>query len=163
MLLYTSLVFLKIPACLYNSTMHSPRFLFLLRFKYGKQYGIGAGNPANLLGSFSNDDGDGKKINTSHEYKHLRNCDYFAIISSCLHFNEEPCNWISPSAVNTLKINGCTQVFINTVNVVISRCCFAEDGTDLFIRACRTWSTIIFPRSTNQILNLRRCLCRSRR
>ena len=79
------------------------------------------------------------------------------------NFNEEPCNWISPSAVNTLKINGCTQVFINTVNVVISRCCFAEDGTDLFIRACRTWSTIIFPRSTNQILNLRRCLCRSRR
>ena len=25
---------------------------------------------------------------TSLEYKHLRNCDYFAIISSCLHFNE---------------------------------------------------------------------------
>ena len=47
--------------------------------------------------------------------------------------NEEPSNWISPSAVNTLKINGCVQVFINTVNVVISRYCFAEDGTDLFI------------------------------
>ena len=27
--LCTSLVFLKIPACLYNSTMHSARFLFL--------------------------------------------------------------------------------------------------------------------------------------
>ena len=39
-------------------------------------------------------------------------------------------------------------------NVVISRCCFAEDSTDLFIRACRTCSTIIFPHSTNQILNL---------
>ena len=28
--------------------------------------------------------------------------------------------------------------------VVISRYCFAEDGTDLFIRACRSCSTIIF-------------------
>ena len=42
---------------------------------------------------------------------------------------------------------------INTVNVVISRCCLAEDGTDLFIRACCTCSTIIFPYSTSQILN----------
>ena len=41
---------------------------------------------------------------------------------------------------------------IKTVNVVISRCCFAENGTDLFIRACRTCSTIIFSHSTNQIL-----------
>ena len=32
---------------------------------------------------------------------------------------------------------------MKTVKVVISRCCFAEDGTDLFIRACRTCSTII--------------------
>ena len=29
MFLRTSLVFLKIPVCLYNSTMHSARFLFL--------------------------------------------------------------------------------------------------------------------------------------
>ena len=35
------------------------------------------------------------------------------------------------------------QVVNRTVNVVISRCCFAEDGT------C---STLIFPPSTNQIL-----------
>ena len=43
-------------------------------------------------------------------------------------------------------INGCTlkYVFIKMVNVVISSCCFAEDGTDLFIRACRTCSTIFF-------------------
>ena len=37
-----------------------------------------------------------------------------------------------------------TQVDIKTVNIVISRCCFAEDGTDLFIIACHTWSTLIF-------------------
>ena len=28
--------------------------------------------------------------------------------------------------------------------MVISRCCFAEDGTDFFISACRTNSTLIF-------------------
>ena len=42
---------------------------------------------------------------------------------------------------------------IKTVNEVISRCCFAADGTDSFISACRTCSTLIFTRSTNQILN----------
>ena len=36
------------------------------------------------IGSFSNDDGAGKK--TSLENKHLRNCNYFAIIPSCSHF-----------------------------------------------------------------------------
>ena len=41
--------------------------------------------------------------------------------------------------------------------MVISRCYFAEGGTDLFIRACRTCGTIVFPHSTNQILNLWRC------
>ena len=56
--------------------------------------------------------------------------------------------------------NGKDKV-IKTVNEVISRCCFAEDGTDLFISACLTCSTLT--RSTNQILNLRRCRCRSRR
>ena len=40
-----------------------------------------------------------------------------------------------------------------------SRCCFAEDGTDLFKIACRTRSTLIFSHSTYQILSL--CRCRS--
>ena len=38
---------------------------------------------------------------------------------------------------------------------------FPEDATDLFIIACRTCSTIIFPHSINQIVNLWRCPCRS--
>ena len=43
------------------------------------------------------------------------------------------------------------------------KCCyFAEDGTNLFIWACCTCSTIIFPHSTNQILNLWLCRCRCR-
>ena len=36
------------------------------------------------------------------------------------------------------------QVVIKTINNVISRSCFAEDGADLFIFACHTWSTLIF-------------------
>ena len=43
---------------------------------------------------------------TSLENKHLRNCDYFAIIPSSVfafyNVNKEPCNWISLSAV---KVN----------------------------------------------------------
>ena len=50
------------------------------------------------------------------------------------------------------KKKGKAQVVIRTVNVVILRCCFAEDGTDLFISACCTCSTLIFRPSTNQIL-----------
>ena len=36
------------------------------------------------------------------------------------------------------------QVVIKTVNIIISRCCLAEDGTDLFISACHTCSTLVF-------------------
>ena len=43
----------------------------------------------------------------------------------------------------------------------ISRCCFAEDGTDLFIIAYPTRTTLVFPHSTNQILNSSRCRCRN--
>ena len=54
------------------------------------------------------------------------------------------------------------QFVIKTVNEVILPCCFAEDGTALFISACCTCSTLIFTRSTDQILNLWRCRWRSR-
>ena len=43
--------------------------------------------------------------------------------------------------------------------MVISRCCFADDGTDLLISVCRTCSTLVFRHSTNQILNLWRSCC----
>ena len=74
---------------------------------------------------------------TSLEIKQLRNCDYFAIILSCSHFT-------------MLAKNPTTGRFM----VVILSCCFVEDGRDCFMSACRTCSTIIFPHSTNQILNL---------
>ena len=50
------------------------------------------------------------------------------------------------------------QVVIRTIKVIILRCFCAEEGTDLFINECRTCSTLIFPHSTNQILNFWRCL-----
>ena len=46
------------------------------------------------------------------------------------------------------------QVVFKTVNMVISRCCLGDDDTDLFLSACRTCSTLLFPHSINQILNL---------
>ena len=64
----------------------------------------------------------------SLENEELRNCDYFAIILSCSYFTMD---WSA-------------RVLIKTVNVVISPCCFAEDGTDLFVGASGTCSTIIF-------------------
>ena len=47
--------------------------------------------------------------------------------------------------------------------MVISGCYFSDDGTELFLSASRTCSTLIFPQSTNEILNLWRCNCCSRR
>lgn len=54
------------------------------------------------------------------------------------------------------------QVVVKTSNVVISRCYFGEDGTELFLSACCTCGTLTFPRSTNEILNSWRWRCRWR-
>ena len=54
------------------------------------------------------------------------------------------------------------QGVIKMVNVVISHCCFAEDGTDLIISVCCKRSILIFSQSTNQILNWWHCHCCSR-
>ena len=48
----------------------------------------------------------------------------------------------------------CAYVVVKTVNVVISRSCFAKDDMALLESACRTCSTLIFYHSTNEILNL---------
>ena len=105
---------------------------------------------------------------TSLKNKDLCNCGYFAIIPCCSHFTmltKNPATGLalSKSIHRTKDFRLYAQVLIKTVNQVISRCCFVENGTDLSIRACRTCSTIIFPHSTNQILSLWRCRCRSRR
>ena len=48
------------------------------------------------------------------------------------------------------------------LNLEISRCHLADYVKELYLRACRTCSTIIFPYSTNQIIVFwrRRCRCR---
>ena len=46
------------------------------------------------------------------------------------------------------------HVVVKTANVVISRCCFAYDGTELFNSACCTCGRLVFPCSANQILVL---------
>ena len=46
---------------------------------------------------------------------------------------------------------------IATCKRPISLCCFVEDGTGLFLSSCRTCSTVIFPHSTNQIIDLGSC------
>ena len=98
---------------------------------------------------------------------HLHNCDYFAISPSCSHLTmlaRNPTTGLVCAPLHqiprTKDLRLYAQVVIKTLNVVISRCCFAEYGTDLFISACRTCSTLIFPHSTSQVLNLYPCRCR---
>ena len=98
---------------------------------------------------------------------HLHNCDYFAIVPSCSHLTmlaRNPTTGLVCAPLNqiprTKDLPLYAEVVIKTVNVVILRCCFPEDGTDLFRSACLTCSTLIFPHWTNQVLNLCRCRCR---
>ena len=91
---------------------------------------------------------------TALENKHLRNCDYLRL--SYLVLAKQATTGLVCAPLNEIQrirdLQLYAQVVIRTVNVVILRCCFAEDGTDLFISACCTCSTLIFPPSTNQIL-----------
>ena len=73
------------------------------------------------------------KRKTSLKNKHSRNCNYFAIVPSCSHLTMlakntttglvgAPLNQMQ--IINDLRLYA--QVVIKTVNVVISRCCFAR-------------------------------------
>ena len=52
------------------------------------------------------------------------------------------------------------RVFVRTSYTKISRRRLADYVKKLHQKACRTCSTIIFARSTNQIIDLGRCRCR---
>ena len=57
-------------------------------------------------------------------------------------------NWLERVRIAELNMRDLqlyAQDVIKTANVVFSRCCFAEDSTELFISACRTCSTLLFP------------------
>ena len=60
-----------------------------------------------------------------------------------------------------LKIYSCSSCHQNR-KWGISRCCFAEDGTELFQSASCTCSTLIFRHPTNETHNLKRWHCRYR-
>ena len=55
------------------------------------------------------------------------------------------------------------RVVVKTSNMEFSRRYLADYVKKLHHKACRTCRTIIFPYSTNQIIDLWRCRCRSRR
>ena len=74
---------------------------------------------------------------TSLENEH---CHYFAIIPSCSHFTMLARNpttgLVCAPLINQMartKDFLYAQVAIKTVNLLILRCCFAENGTDLII------------------------------
>ena len=101
---------------------------------------------------------------TSLENEHSH---YFAIILSCSHFTMLARNpttgLVCAPLINQIprtKDFLYAQVVIKTLTLLLLRCCFAENSTDLFISACCTCSTLIFPQSTNQTLNLCPCRCR---
>ena len=54
------------------------------------------------------------------------------------------------------------HVVVKTLNLEISRCHLADYVEELYLSACRTCSTIIFPHSTDEIIVFwgRRCRCR---
>ena len=73
----------------------------------------------------------------SLESKQLCYCDYFAIILSCSHFK-----MFSEIGVHAVKLKAYNQIFPRCMfklssNMVILSCCFEEDGTNLFVSACR--------------------------
>ena len=55
------------------------------------------------------------------------------------------------------------RVVVRTSNIKISRRPLADHIKKFHQKACRTWSTVIFPHSTNQIIDLWRCRGRCRR
>ena len=57
----------------------------------------------------------------------------------------------------------CVHVVVRTLKLEISRCHLADDVTELYESACSTCSTIIFPRSNNQIIVFWRRRCCFRR
>ena len=97
---------------------------------------------------------------TSFENQKLWSCDYFAIIPPSLNFavlvkyaSTEPQGAPFKKMERIKEFLFYVYVVVKTANVVISRCCFVEDGTELFQNACRTFNSRIFY-LTNQILNL---------
>ena len=106
----------------------------------------GAGRPLWTLGSLSNDDGNGNG-NVSRKYNFISFVllrDYFNSLNFYKN-GELSRNQICRSGVQVKKNSpSCVHVLHKTFNVVISRCCFAEDGKEMYQHVKRTCRGIVF-------------------
>ena len=102
---------------------------------------------------------------TSLENEH---CYYFVIIPSCLHFTmlaRNPTTGLVCVPLNQIRRTKdfflCSSCHQNCKfgNFALL---FCREQHGLVISACCTCSTLIFPQSTNQVLNLCSCRCRCR-
>ena len=102
-----------------------------------------------ILGSLSNDDGNGNK-NVTQKYifiSFVLLLDYFNSLNFYKN-GELSRNQICRSGVQIRKkmknSPSCVHVLHKTLNAVISRCCFAEDGNEIYQNVKRTCRAIVF-------------------
>lgn len=94
--------------------------------------------------------------------RNLHSCSNLTVVPCCsyhtfvlcyfgdVHYN---CTGRSNVELNIEKVSF-TRVVAKTVNVVLSICCLAHDGTAFFLRAYFTFSKFFFfLHSTNEVLN----------
>ena len=100
-------------------------------------------------GSLSNDDGNGNK-NVTRKYifiSFVQLRDYFHSLNFYKN-GELSGNQIGRSGVQIKKENEkftvCVHVLHKTLNVVISRCCFIENGKEMYQNVKRTCRAIVF-------------------
>ena len=101
-----------------------------------------------LTGSLSNDDGNGKE-NGFRKYNFISFAllrDYFNSLNFYKN-GELSRNQIDRSGVQVRKkmknSPSCVHVLHKTLNVVISRCCFAEDSKEMYQNVKRTCRAIV--------------------
>ena len=102
-----------------------------------------------LIGSLSNDVGNGNE-NVTRKYTFisfglLR--DYFNSLNfyKMANYPETKLVGVAYELRNKMKNSlSCVHVLHKTLNVVISRCCFAEDGKEMYQNVKRTCRTIVF-------------------
>ena len=102
-----------------------------------------------ILGSLSNDDGNGNE-NVTQKYIFISFVllrDYFNSLNFYKN-GELPRNQIGRSGAQVKKENenspSCVHVLHKTLNVTISRCCFAEDGREMYQNVKRTCRAMFF-------------------
>ena len=102
------------------------------------------------LGSLSNDDGNGNK-NVTPKYNFISFVLLYVIISTRSTFTKMA-NYPGTKLVGVAyKLRkkmknspSCVHILHKTLNVVISRCCFSEDGKEMYQNVKRMCRAIVF-------------------